>query len=380
MTAINKQRFLPELGKLLTFMLEEDRQTALAMYSRLFDDAEDEQQLMDLLVSPTRQAVVIARTYDAKERKEKLESPKGEDTETPAFVLAIDKIYQQVAPKEEKVHGTLEEARDALEINQFSLFPDDAHPIDDSEYVPFRIEAESVPIEETEEELPEEEGLPQPEGPRNAENPEEEPAASADEPQEDPEEPAEEPVPAEEKAPEEQPAPAETEPEEEFRPFAVPEEEVKKEPVPETKPEPIPALPLDFDPKAAPAQLSAADYDLDYIPETVRKPRVFLLILFTLLAIPLTLVGIVLLLIPTVLALALAVLVIVLGSATLVAAFSGFPKLADLLIVIGTSVIVLALGLLLLWLFVWFVGGAIGGLIRGMIELGRKWCYVEVPV
>ncbi len=40
--------------------------------------------------------------------------------------------------------------------------------------------------------------------------------------------------------------------------------------------------------------------------------------------------------------------------------------------------IFLALGLLLLWLFVWFVGGAIGGLIRGVIALGRKWCYKEV--
>ena len=40
----------------------------------------------------------------------------------------------------------------------------------------------------------------------------------------------------------------------------------------------------------------------------------------------------------------------------------------------------LALGLLLLWLFVWFVGGAIGGLIRAVTELGRKWCYEEVPV
>ena len=105
-----------------------------------------------------------------------------------------------------------------------------------------------------------------------------------------------------------------------------------------------------------------------------------MLILFTILAIPVTLAGIALLLIPTVLALGLAVLVIILGSATLVAAFSGFPKLADLLIVIGTSVIVLALGLLLLWVFVWFVGGAIGGLIRAVTELGRKWCYEEVPV
>ena len=27
-----------------------------------------------------------------------------------------------------------------------------------------------------------------------------------------------------------------------------------------------------------------------------------------------------------------------------------------------------------------FVGGAIGGLIRAVTELGRKWCYEEVPV
>ena len=48
-------------------MVEEDRQTALAMYNRLFDDAEDEQLLLNLLESPTRQAVLIARAYDRSE-------------------------------------------------------------------------------------------------------------------------------------------------------------------------------------------------------------------------------------------------------------------------------------------------------------------------
>ena len=215
MTAINKQRFLPELGKLLTFMVEEDRQTALAMYSRLFDDAADEQQLMDLLVSPTRQAVVIARTYDAKERKQQLESSKEDETETPAFVLAIDKIYQQVAPKEEKIQGTLEDARNVLENNQFSLFQDDAHPIDDSEYVPFQIEAESVPIEEEAlEEAPAEEQDPLPEQPEAPEASGEEPESPAEETQESPEEPAREAASAEESAP----AEAETLPENEETP------------------------------------------------------------------------------------------------------------------------------------------------------------------
>ena len=57
MTDINKQKFLAELGKLLTFMYEEDRQSALAMYAKLFDNARDEQSLLQFLVSPTRQAV-----------------------------------------------------------------------------------------------------------------------------------------------------------------------------------------------------------------------------------------------------------------------------------------------------------------------------------
>ena len=361
-------------------MVEEDRQTALGMYSRLFDDAEDEQKLMDLLVSPTRQAVVIARTYDAKERKKQLEAPEeigGE--ETPAFVLAIDKLYQQVAPKRDASWQAPEEA--PLEINQFSLFEDQPHPIDESEYLPFQIEAESVPIGEEVEELPVE-AQPAPPAKEEAEEaaaaPEEEPAPEETE-AEEPRDLVEAVLGTEEDEEEEEEE--DEEPEEELTP-----PEQKPDPLPAEEPEEAPVIQLPPqeprmpERKAQTAKLSAADYDLDFIPETRRQPRVFLLILFTILAIPVTLAGIVLLLIPTVLALGLAVLVIILGSATLVAAFSGFPKLADLLIVIGTSVIVLALGLLLLWLFVWFVGGAIGGLIRAVTELGRKWCYEEVPV
>ena len=100
---INKQKFLAELGKLLTFMYEEDRQTALAMYSRMFDQAEDEQALLSLLVSPTRQAVVVARAYNAKERRLQVHAQfrdqDGGDypqDEIPDFVLAIDKIQQSL--------------------------------------------------------------------------------------------------------------------------------------------------------------------------------------------------------------------------------------------------------------------------------------------
>ena len=73
--AINRQKFLAELAKLMTFMYEEDRRYALDMYERMFDIAEgNEQWLIQNLMSPTRQAVIIARAYDAKERKLSVEA------------------------------------------------------------------------------------------------------------------------------------------------------------------------------------------------------------------------------------------------------------------------------------------------------------------
>lgn len=366
MTRINKQRFLPELGKLLTFMAEEDRQTALNLYSKCFDDAEDEQQLMDLLVSPTRQAVVIARSYDARDRKRPKETPEGAE-QVPAFVLAIDKIYQQVAPRRELSWESLrvESPDDEAPVDQFSLFPDEPHPIDESEYLPFQIDAEAVSLDEAADAAPAAAHAAAVTGAAPA-KPETEPAPAAPIP-----------APAEEKADAGAPEPeAEELPLRELDYPLLEQEQEQASPLPTQQEEP-PAFP-ELEPSPA-AKRSAADFDLDFVPETRQKTRVPLLILYILLAIPVGLAGIAVLLVFALAALALAVGVIVLGSAALVAAFSLFQQLADLLILLGTAIIVLALGLLLLWLFVWFIGGAIGGLIRGLIELGRKWCYVEVP-
>ena len=124
--AINRQKFLAELAKLLTFMYEEDRRYALEMYERMFDIAEgNEQWLLQNLMSPTRQAVIIARSYDAKERKLSVEAEWREDeeedpgSETPPFVLAINKIFDDLFPDEEE----LEEAVDTLDA---SFDPDTA--------------------------------------------------------------------------------------------------------------------------------------------------------------------------------------------------------------------------------------------------------------
>ena len=102
--AINKQKFLAELCRLLTFMYEEDRQSALAMYSKMFDDVAEEQLLLQFLVSPTRQAVVLARAYDAKERKLQVHTQSRDDDasydntpegELPPFILAISDLQQE---------------------------------------------------------------------------------------------------------------------------------------------------------------------------------------------------------------------------------------------------------------------------------------------
>ena len=118
-------------------------------------------------------------------------------------------------------------------------------------------------------------------------------------------------------------------------------------------------------------------YDEDY--ELVRKPRVFLLILYILLAVPVGLLGILLLIVPTLLFLVLAGLIITGGVMAVTSAFgSGIAVFADIMVIIGMAFILLALGLLALWIAVWLVGGAMVGLVRGLIHLGGKWCYKEV--
>ena len=57
---------------------------------------------------------------------------------------------------------------------------------------------------------------------------------------------------------------------------------------------------------------------------------------------------------------------------------SGIAVFADIMVIIGMAFILLALGLLALWIAVWLVGGAMVGLVRGLIHLGGKWCYKEV--
>jgi len=331
---INKQRFLAELSKLLTFMYEEDRQEALAMYSEMFDNASDEQALMHILVSPTRQAVVVARSYNAKESRLQVhaqtrsEDEVSEAAERPEFVNVIDGIRQEALA----ANIIVEQA--AEPIDQISLFEE--------------IENEAVPVEEEPAEAQEQ--------PDEVESFLAEFALDAD---------AGFSIEAEEPA-------AEAEVEEVEEPAEEDEAELEN-PAEETE-IPEQQLMAEFEEAEEPEEA------VEETQRTVRKARVGWLILYIIFAIPVAAIGIALLTIPTVLFLLLAAVTIVAGLAVLTSAFGGFPVIADVLLVVGASIVVLALGLLFLWTFVWFIGGAMVGLVRGIVRLGRKWCFKEVQV
>lgn len=344
-------------------MYEEDRQTALAMYNQLFDEVDDEQGLLQLLVSPTRQAVVIARSYNAKERKLQVHAQSREESDTasdgaaPEFMGVIESIREEALSRQ--TPKTAEVSAD-----QFSMFEDDFF----------------APTPET-------------------------PAAPAEAEPEAPAEEAAAPVAeAEAEAPAETAEPATDEPVDEvdafIADFAIPadqqefspdagEQTAPAEPAEPAQPEEAEAPAESDEDDSAPVVIEEEDdeydeeYDDEYYDdeeyEPVRKPRVFQLILYILLAVPVGLLGILLLIVPTLLFLVLSGLIITGGVMAVTSAFgSGIAVFADIMVIIGMAFILLALGLLALWIAVWLVGGAMVGLVRGLIHLGGKWCYKEV--
>lgn len=347
-------------------MYEEDRQTALAMYNQLFDEVDDEQGLLQLLVSPTRQAVVIARSYNAKERKLQVHAQSREESDTasdgaaPEFMGVIESIREEAlsrqAPKTAEVSA-----------DQFSMFEDDFFaPTPETPAAPAEAEPEApaeeapAPVAEAEAEAPAETAEPATDEPVDevdafiadfsipADQQEFAPDAGEQTAPAEPAQPEEAEAPAQ---PEEAEAPAESD-EDDSAPIVIEEEDDE-------------------------------EYDDEYYDdeeyEPVRKPRVFLLILYILLAVPVGLLGILLLIVPTLLFLVLAGLIITGGVMAVTSAFgSGIAVFADIMVIIGMAFILLALGLLALWIAVWLVGGVMVGLVRGLIHLGGKWCYKEV--
>ena len=123
---------------------------------------------------------------------------------------------------------------------------------------------------------------------------------------------------------------------------------------------------------------NAFNVNSDALRKPRRKAKPFALFLYILLAIPLTICAIAVLLVPALLFLALSVAVIICGVVLVSTAFKGFAVFADIMVVLGLSMVLFALGLLFLWTAIWFVGGAIVGVVHGVAVLCEKWCYKEV--
>lgn len=306
-SVINKQKFLAELAKLLTFMYEDDRQRALGAYSEMFEEAEDEQALLQALVSPLRQAVEVARAYNSGKQSLSTEAKSREaDAEhSEAFMETIYRIRAEALDVQAK--------DPVVDEDQISLF-------DAAEERRESTEPAEVPEESAEDAAPEEE--------EKAEDAQVEEAEAEDTAEEDA------------------------------------EEQEESEPVPVRSP--APAASVELPVRSMPQK-------------TERKPRVLLLILFLIVAIPLGLIGTVLLLIPALASLAAAAACITVAVLAISSSLVSFPKIANLLVALGAALILLAVGLVFLMLFIWFLGGAIGGMINGLITLGSKWCYKEVP-
>ena len=358
MKVINKQKFLAELGRLLTFMYEEDRLETLALYEELFDAASDEQALLQLLVSPTRQAVVLARSYQSGNGKLQVHSSsrvdEASEDDTPAHILAIYELRHSA-----ELAGML---APVVDDNQISIF-DDA-PAAEPENAEAPETAESPAAMEEVSPVPDESAEPVP--PAAAEK-DETPASDVTEPAPDTA-PVSENEPAPEAAASESIAEVPDEVDSFLAGFSIEGAELAAEP--ETVPTPV----------EAPAPDPIKDDFSAPLDEgkTVRKLNPLLLILYLIPAIPVGVAVTALLLVPAVVFLALGVAVIGAGVLLLISAFGSFAMLSDILVVLGRSLIVLAFGMLFAWLFVWFIGAPIVGFIRALCSLGRKWCSKEV--
>ena len=124
---------------------------------------------------------------------------------------------------------------------------------------------------------------------------------------------------------------------------------------------------------------SAEEYDEyydDYEPEY--QTNVFLAILYTLGAI---IIGVPVLAVLLVLDLAVLAIGAACGAAgvsLIMTAFIGLPMVADMLILLGGGAAVLAIALVVVWLAVWLFIRMVIGWIKLLVRLGQRWCRKEI--
>lgn len=356
MTLINRQQFMSELSKLLTFMFKEDRSEIIQQYNEMLDNAEDEQAMLESFGSPTRLAVAISRSYQRDERKLSVHAD-SKDGGSGEAVKVKPVIPTQGKKSSAPIVKPNEPAADAY-VDIIEEIRREKAAEEGIEYKPifFKEEPKPEPVAEPEVEEPAEET--------------EQPADEADEA------PAAEAVAADEENAENDSEASDSETQAEDA-DADTAEVAGDGGEAEAAAEVEAAEPAD---EAAHVLATVFNETPEAAPEKAKKTNVFALILYIIVSIP---VGLVLLLVMLGLELSVlgcGLLGLRVGFSLLSFTFSGMSVFADVLLCFGVNLAVLALGVLVTWLAVWLIIVSVPWLIRGIKNLGRKLCVKEVEI
>lgn len=383
---MNRQRYMAELSKLLTFMFKEDKEDILAHYNKMLDEAEDEQALLESFGSPTRLAVTISRSYKRTERKLAVEADsKADKPDEGETSVAPEHIFVKPVKKETAAEKTPAAAAPGLSyadiIEEIRREKAEEEGV---EYTPmFFNEPEKAPEEpEAEEKTEEAEKAP--------EELEAEGSEEADIEVEIVETPAEEAEP-EESEPEEKAPEADGEAEEAAAEEAEDTAEEKAEEPEAEAPQDAEETVKAEDTEESESAQERAELDavtvfdqLDKMQppvETVQyKTNVGLLILYLIFAIPIGLALFFAAVIAALSLLAAGAVLIGLGIKTVGFAFSTFAIFADSILCAGAALVALAVALMLIWLAILILFRGLGGLIAGVKALGVRICVREVTV
>lgn len=330
---MNRNMFLTDLGKLLSFMTEEERARTLREYERRLSEAgpEGEQLLLAEYGSATKVAVEIFRAYKLGEPV--FDVGGAEAAPEDEFEAETETLCDAEAEVEAEVPVELEAETETGAEAEAETETETKVEVEVEVEVEAEVEAEAEPEVEVETEA---EAEAEPETEVEAEVVEE----------------------AETEAPVEAEVEAEAEPEAEVEAGeeAEVEAEAPAEPAPESKPAHEPvfvelAPPPEFlIPKAAP------EPDTELMEYRIPGWAVTLVMLFTCwLWIPLIVVQYVLAIVLFALFLALGLACVAGCGGLVISAIWAFDKVPDALLMIGAAAILLAIGLVLLWFAIWLL-------------------------
>lgn len=375
MTLINRQQFMSELSKLLTFMFKEDRSEIIQQYNEMLDNAEDEQAMLESFGSPTRLAVAISRSYQRDERKLSVHAD-SKDGGSGEAVKVKPVIPTQGKKPSAPIVKPNEPAADAY-VDIIEEIRREKAAEEGIEYKPifFKEEPKPEPVAEPEVEEPAEEAAEETEQP--ADEADEAPAAEAVAADEENAENDSEASDSETQAEDADADTAEVAGDETEAAPKAQETQADDGGEAEAAAEVEAAEPAD---EAAHVLATVFNETPEAAPEKAKKTNVFALILYIIVSIP---VGLVLLLVMLGLELSVlgcGLLGLRVGFSLLSFTFSGMSVFADVLLCFGVNLAVLALGVLVTWLAVWLIIVSVPWLIRGIKNLGRKLCVKEVEI